>query len=73
MSHRPSIVNASSRHDRLLNVQRVRELLQCSRSHVYNLVDNGTLVAIKIGKVRGIRIYESSVERLLGSLYDPNE
>ena len=69
MINKPSITQTRGR-SRLLNVQQVRERLQCSRQHVYNLVNNGTLVAIKIGQRRGIRIREDSLERLLSQPFN---
>ncbi|NDY56668.1 helix-turn-helix domain-containing protein [Desulfovibrio sulfodismutans] len=46
----------------VVNMARVRELLGCSRSHVYRLVERGELRAIKVGDSRGLRVYLSSVE-----------
>lgn len=46
----------------VINVARVREMLGCSRSHVYRLVDRGELRALKVGVSRGLRVYLSSVE-----------
>ncbi|MDQ7832057.1 MAG: helix-turn-helix domain-containing protein [Desulfovibrionaceae bacterium] len=46
----------------VINVARVRELLGCSRSHVYRLVERGELRALKVGNFKGLRVYMSSVE-----------
>ncbi len=51
--------------DRLLNVQQVRSRLECSRSHVYNLINQGEIPAIRIGVRQGIRVRESEVDRFL--------
>lgn len=64
MTYKPSMIHERGR-GRLLNVEQVRSRLLCSRQHVYNLINNGTLPATRIGKLRGVRIYESGVERLM--------
>ncbi len=51
--------------DRLLNVEQVRERLNCSRRHVYNLINMGDLKALKIGDRNGIRIKQSILEDFL--------
>jgi len=51
--------------DRLLNVEQVRVQLGCSRSHVYRLIGQRNLLAIKIGTRMGIRIKESDVKRFM--------
>ena len=48
--------------DRLLNVNQVRERLNCSRSQVYNLINMGELPALKIGGRNGVRVKESKLE-----------
>lgn len=48
--------------DRLLNVEQVRERLQCSRKHVYNLINSGELAALKIGEKHGIRVRNSALQ-----------
>ncbi|MCP3941687.1 MAG: helix-turn-helix domain-containing protein [Desulfobacteraceae bacterium] len=55
--------------DKLLNVEQVRKRLECSRRHVYNLIDRGDLPALKIGNRQGIRVKESAVEIFLDSCY----
>ena len=51
--------------DKLLNVEQVRRFLQCSRRHVYSLVESGELKALKIGGRQGIRIRKSVLEEFL--------
>ena len=46
---------------RLLNVEQVRKMLNCSRRHVYNLIETGVLPAFKIGSRQGLRIKENQV------------
>ncbi len=51
--------------DRLLNVEQVKLKLQCSRSHVYNLISMGHIKALKLGDRKGVRVYESVVSSFL--------
>jgi excisionase family DNA binding protein len=56
--------------DTLLNVTQVRVLLggkgaMVSRSWVYQLVQAGKLKAIRLGEVRGLRIYKSSLDKFM--------
>ncbi len=51
--------------DKLLNVEQVRNFLQCSRRHVYSLVETGDLKALKIGGRQGLRIRKSVLEEFL--------
>jgi excisionase family DNA binding protein len=63
---RPDLKNAEAgRHDRLLNIDQVRRRLNCSKSHVYNLIQMGELSAITIGATKGKRVYESEVMNYL--------
>lgn len=48
---------------RKLNVAQVMEDLNCSRAHVYRLIRDGALKAIRIGSVKGLRVTEKSLER----------
>jgi excisionase family DNA binding protein len=48
----------------LMKVEKVAEMLACSRPMVYKLIYNGELQAVKIGK-RGIRITEASINGFL--------
>lgn len=34
-------------------------LLGCKKSHFYNLVNSGMLPAIRIGRIKGLRVYEA--------------
>lgn len=45
-------------------VNRVAEKLNCSKRHVYNLINSGQLKAVKIG-TRALRIPESSLNEFL--------
>ena len=49
--------------EKLLEVATVCARLNCSRSHVYNLINEGELLCVKLGRVKGYRIPESSFER----------
>jgi excisionase family DNA binding protein len=51
--------------DKLLNVEQVRDMLGCSRSHVYRLKDMGELRGLFVGNRKGLRIYFSSVTAFL--------
>ncbi len=46
--------------DRLLYIHKVAKLLDCSRPMVYELIYDGKLKAIRIGK-RGLRISQTSL------------
>lgn len=53
----------------LLTVGQVRDRLNCSRAHVYRLIDKGEseggLLAFRIGTDNGLRVPEDSLERFL--------
>ena len=49
----------------LLPVNVVAEQLGCSERHVRNLIHQGELEAVKIGKTRGQRVSRESVGRFL--------
>ncbi len=51
--------------DRLLNVEQVRIILNCSRRHVYNLIEDGDLPGFKIGGRGGIRVRASKLDAFL--------
>jgi len=52
--------------DRLLNVEQAREKLgNVSKSFVYKLCKDGVLCTIVVGKVRGLRIYASSLKNYI--------
>lgn len=48
-----------------VNVQQARELINCSRQYVYQLVDSGRLRGFRIGEQKGIRIYTQSIREFL--------
>ena len=56
-----------SRTPRLLNWQQVCKLLGCKRTHFYQLVNSGKLPAVRVGKLRGVRVEEDAVRRFLAS------
>ena len=51
-----------SKKDKALTVEQVRKRLNCSKSHVNNMINEGKLKAFKIGTIRGRRVYVSEVE-----------
>lgn len=53
--------------DRLLNVNQARALLNCSKSQVYNLRNEGKIKGFPIGREKGIRFPESSILSYLES------
>jgi excisionase family DNA binding protein len=60
---RPDLKDADK--DRLLNIDQVRRRLNCSKSHVYNLIQMGELPAVTLGASKGKRVYASTVEDYL--------
>lgn len=56
-----------SAEGRLLTVSQAADLLSCSRSWVYRLIDEGRLKAIRIGSRKGLRATEKSLEGYLAS------
>lgn len=44
---------------RKLNWREACALLGCKKSHFYQLVNSGILPAIRIGKIKGLRVYEA--------------
>jgi excisionase family DNA binding protein len=60
---RPDLKDADK--DRLLNIDQVRRRLNCSKSHVYNLIQMGELPAVTLGASKGKRVYESDVNTYL--------
>jgi excisionase family DNA binding protein len=66
------------RRESLLTVNQVRRRLNCSRSHVYNLMDKGEsaggLPSFRVGAERGRRVPEDAVEKFLNHRrVDPGE
>lgn len=53
------------RQEATLNWQQACKILNCSKSHFYNLVNSGELPAIRSGKVRGVRVTRQSCESYL--------
>lgn len=43
---------------KILNWRQACAILSCSRSHFYNLINSGRLPAIRMGMVKGVRVYE---------------
>jgi excisionase family DNA binding protein len=52
---------------RLLNWQQVCKLLGCKRTHFYQLVNSGKLPAVRVGKLRGVRVEEDAVRQFLAA------
>ena len=46
-----------------LNWQQACKFLGCSKSHFYDLVNNGILPSIRYGKVKGTRVKKEDCER----------
>lgn len=53
-----------SEKNKLLTVNQVKARLSCSRTHVYNMIENGKLKAFKIGEIRGVRILSVMLRKL---------
>jgi|GEM_PF-3049393 len=72
--NRPDLQDGSqARTDRLLNIDQVRRRLNCSKSHVYNLIQAGDLPAVTLGASRGKRVYEAEVSLYLERKQDADE
>jgi excisionase family DNA binding protein len=56
---------ADTPKDTLLNVEQVASRLNCSRRHVYSLIDEGHITGFNVGKTRGKRVFSSSVDHYL--------
>jgi len=50
---------------RKLNWRQACEILNCSKSHFYNLINEGKLPAFRAGKVRGVWVWEGDVRDCL--------
>lgn len=50
---------------RKMNWKQACEMLNCSKSHFYNLVNAGKIEAFRSGKVRGLWVWEKSIENYL--------
>ncbi|GAB7079565.1 helix-turn-helix transcriptional regulator [Megalodesulfovibrio paquesii] len=48
-----------------VNWKQACKILECSKSHFYNLVNAGELPAQRSGKVRGVRVLRSDCEKFL--------
>ena len=46
-------------------MEQVRTRLGCSKSHVYRLINQAVLPAVRIGARMGLRVSESSVRQFL--------
>lgn len=59
--------------DKLLLTNIAADRLGCTTAHIYNLVRDGHIDAVRIGK-RGIRISEQSLDAFIQSrIIDPDE
>lgn len=45
-----------------INVEQAKDIISCSRRHVYRLVESGQIRGYFIGNGRGLRIIRKSVE-----------
>lgn len=50
---------------RKLNWEQACKLLDCSRSHFYNLINSGRLPATRTGEIKGVRVYEADCQEYL--------
>jgi len=55
----------TAKENKLLKIKEVMEILSCSRTFVYTLLDRGLLKSRKIGNAR--RILESSVMEVINN------
>lgn len=49
--------------DKLLHVDEAAEWLNCSKSHVYNMINSGELCSVRFG--RAVRIPSSSIDSVV--------
>lgn len=63
MSHRDPQIYERTARGRLLNVAQVKEQLNCSRSWVYKLLEQGELKGVRLGTKKGLKVTEKSLER----------
>ncbi len=67
-------MDQSTERPKLIDVRRAANRLNCTPSHIYNLIKEGRLKAIRIGERAGIRIEEKCIEEFLSSrVIDPDE
>lgn len=50
---------------RLLRVDQTAERLNCTRRHIYYLIESGKLPALSIGKKKGYRVPEDALETFI--------
>ncbi len=55
----------------LVKISRAAAWLDCSKRHVYNLIDQKQLEAVKIGE-RGIRVTKESIDVYLDKINQEN-
>lgn len=55
---------------RRLNWKQACEMLGCSKSHFYNLINEGKLPAVRYGKVRGVWVWEKDINNHLKPITD---
>ena len=48
-----------------VNWQQACKILECSKSHFYNLINSGELPAVRSGKVRGVRVLRIDCEEYM--------
>lgn len=56
--------SANQRNSKVLTVSQVKNMLNCSKNHVYDMIKSGKLKAFRIGETKGIRVYERDVEQI---------
>jgi excisionase family DNA binding protein len=60
--------------ERLLDVSTAAKRLNCCSANVYNLIKNGNIVAVRVGRRAGLRISESSLLKFIDERrVDPDE
>ena len=57
----------SSEDRKKLNWRQACAILSYSRSHFYNLINSGKLPAIRMGAVKGVRVFEDDCIQYLNS------
>ncbi len=62
----------SSEDRKKLNWRQACTILSCSRSHFYNLINSGKLPAIRMGAVKGVRVFEDDCMKYLKSCINEN-
>jgi len=56
--------------ERTVNVSQAKDMINCSRSYVYQLIERGELRALRIGQRQGIRVFVSSIQTFMADKRD---